>query len=156
MVRHPLERIEAAYIEHLCTPGGVTFTSINEAILSQPTIVDSSRYWEVFDAYRRRFEESQIMVLWFEEFVTETARVFQEVCRFLGIDDRVVPRVEDGRIYTHRAAARMAGLGRGHLRLNTIWDPSLRQAVVEQLREDNCRLLQCFGRPLNYWGKDLY
>src|SRR5277367_1155718 len=54
MVRHPLKRMESAYVEHLASPGGQVFLSINDAIRQQPMIVDSSRYWEVFDAYRQR------------------------------------------------------------------------------------------------------
>src|SRR5277367_2845210 len=48
MVRHPLQRMESAYVEHLATPGGLVFASINDAVKRLPMIVDSSRYWEVF------------------------------------------------------------------------------------------------------------
>ena len=57
-------------------------------------IVDSSRYWEVFDAYRQKFDESKIKIVWFEEYIANTVAVFQDVCRFLGIDDSVVPNLE--------------------------------------------------------------
>ena len=86
MVRHPLQRME-----HLGTAGGQVFTSINDAVKRQPMIVDSSRYWEVFDAYRHRFDESRIKIVWFEDYIANRTAVFQDVCRFLEIDDAVVP-----------------------------------------------------------------
>ena len=156
MVRHPLERMEAAYVEHCCTPDRRAFQSINEAVRLEPMIVDSSRYWEVFDAYRQRFGESRVAVVWFEEYVVDTTAVFQSVCRFLGIDHTVRPRLAVERMNSRaEARARLARIGRGHLVVNTTWDRSTRQAIVKEIRDDNQRFLGHFGRPLDYWG-DLY
>ena len=94
MVRHPLKRMESAYVEHLCTAVSHVFASVNDAVKRQPMIVDSSRYWEVFDAYRQKFDESKIKIVWFEEYTANTVAVFQDVCRFLEIDDTVVPDIE--------------------------------------------------------------
>jgi hypothetical protein len=44
MVRHPLERMESAYVEQMCSPGTKVFSSINDAVRRQPMIIDSSRY----------------------------------------------------------------------------------------------------------------
>lgn len=157
MVRHPLKRMESAYVEHACTIDSRAFPSINEAVKQQPTVIlDSSRYWEVFDAYRKKFEESKIKVVWFEEYVKDTIAVFQDVCRFLEIDDAVVPNLEleqtNSREY---APARMVAIGRGDVHVKTIWDEATRRWVIDQLRDDNCRFLDHFGRPRNYWG-DLF
>ncbi len=154
MVRHPLERMESAYVEHACTPAGQVFASINEAVRQQPMIVDSSRYWEVFDAYRQKFGEPGIKIIWFEEYTANTAAVFQEVCRFLGIDDTVVPDLERERTNSREeASARLAKLGRGNVTPNTTWDEEVRRWVIDQIRDDNCRFLDYFGRPRNYWGE---
>jgi hypothetical protein len=153
MVRHPLERMESAYVEHLATPGGAVFSSINDAVRRMPMIIDSSRYWEVFDAYRKAFQESQIMIVWFEEYVANQVAVFQEVCRFLKIDDTILPDLTGEQANSReRAKSKMKALGRGHIEINTVWDDELRNGIIDQLREDNCRILEHFGKPRDYWG----
>ncbi len=154
MVRHPLQRMESAYVEHLCTPGGQMFDSINDAVRRQPMILDSSRYWEVFDLYRQRFSAPKIKIVWFEEYTANPTAVFQDVCRFLEISDTVVPDFERERTNSRDAAAdRLAANGRAGVTINTTWDEATRQSVIQQLREDNLRFLAHFGKPLDYWGK---
>jgi hypothetical protein len=154
MVRHPIKRIESAYMEHLGTPGTHVFPSINEAVQRLPRFVDSSRYWEVFEAYRQKFDESRIKIVWFEDYVANSAAVFQDVCRFLEIDDTVVPDSEKERSNSRENASnRMAKRGLSEAQINTTWDEPTRQWVVNQLRDDNCRFLAYFGRPKNFWGE---
>jgi len=154
MVRHPLKRMESAYVEHLCTPGSPVSASINDAIRRQPMILDSSRYGEVFEAYRQRFGESKIKIVWFEEYIADTVGVFQEVCRFLEIDDTVVPDLERERTNSRDdAGERLAQAGRSHLAINTVWDEATRQWAINQLREDNTGFLAHFNKPQDYWGK---
>jgi hypothetical protein len=156
MVRHPLKRIESDFAEVACYPNCEPFLSINEAIRRLPMILDSSRYGEVFDAYRKKFDESKIKIVWFEEYVANTTAVFQDVCRFLEIDDKVIPDLERERTNSReRAAARMAAIGRSNTQVNTTWDEETRRWVIDQLRDDNCRFLDYFGKPRNYWG-DLF
>jgi hypothetical protein len=156
MVRHPLERMESAYVENLCTAGSPLFASINDMVKRQPMIVDSSRYWEVFDAYRQKFDESRIKIVWFEEYIANTTAVFQDVCRFLEIDDSVVPDSQRERTNSREnAIIRMAKIGRFNLPINTTWDEEVRRWVIDQIRDDNCRFLDHFRRPRNYWG-DLF
>lgn len=153
MVRHPLKRIESTYVEHLCTPGAPVFASLADAIRRQPMIVDSSRYWEVFDAYRKRFSESKIKIVWFEEYVADTIAVFQDVCRFLEIDDTVKPDLEQERANTREyTPMRLAQLGRSDIQVDTTWDEEVRRYVIDQLRDDNLRFLAYFNRPKDYWG----
>jgi hypothetical protein len=141
MVRHPLERMESAYAEHMRTPGGPAFSSINDAVLRQPMIVDSSRYWEVFDAYGRAFGEPSIKVVWFEEYTARPVAIFQDVCRFLGIDDTFAPDLRFQERNSREAS-----------NLDLEWHPILRQRVIDAIREDNLRFLRHFGRPDSHWG----
>lgn len=157
MVRHPLQRMVSAYVERLATQGASQlFSSINQAVRQQPMIIDSSRYWEVFDHYRAHIDESRILVVWFEEFIADLGNEFQKICRFLEIDDEV--DVSVGREAQNRrdhAVQRMQRLGRGHLQIDTEWDEATRRWVVDQIREDNVRFLEYFQKPRNYWG-DLF
>jgi hypothetical protein len=154
MVRHPLRRMESAYVEHLCTAASVPFQSINDAISRAPMIVDSSRYWEVFDAYRQRFDESRIKVVWFEEYIADVPNSFRDVCRFLEIDNSALPDFRLQKTNSgQQARQRMASIGRGNIVIDTNWDPEIRQSVISRIREDICRFLGHFQRPLNYWGE---
>lgn len=150
MVRHPIERMESAYAEHMKTPENpFAFSSINDAILRQPMIVDSSRYWEVFDAYRRVFGEARIKVVWFEEYVSRTKEVFKDVCRFLEIDDTLDPDLQSQKINGREDPARLIP------QLDQAWDPALRRRVIEVIQADNLRFLAHFDRPRDHWG-DLF
>lgn len=156
MVRHPLKRMESAYIEHLCTPRGQIFRSVNEAVRRLPMIVDSSRYGEVFDAYRHRFGEFQIKVVWFEEYIANRTAVFQDVCRYLGISDIVRPDLSlESKNSRQNAETRLAGIGRSNVKIDTAWDEQTRKWTIDKIRDDNCHFLEKMGRQLNYWG-DLF
>jgi hypothetical protein len=158
MVRHPLERIESAYVERLASvDAGHGYPSINHAVRSQPMMIDSSRYWEVFDCYIRSFGEQSIKIVWFEKFISDTEGVFSEICRFLGIDDDV--RIDAGRVSQNSRSQVLKSLGWKHEgerpQVDINWTEETRQWVLSQLREDNARFLQYFGKPANYWA-DLF
>lgn len=156
MVRHPLERMESAYVERLATAGQQTFSSISDAVTGQPMIVDSSRYWEVFDAYRQHFCEEQIKIVWFDEYVNNRNQVFQDICQFLGIDGN--KRHKSNKESTNsrsNAHGRIKKLGRGELSINMKWNAAVRKRVIDEIRNDNIKFLQHFGKPSNYWG-DLF
>jgi hypothetical protein len=156
MVRHPLERMESAYIEHLCTPGGQVFLSINDAVRRQPMIVDSSRYWEVFDAYRKRLGETRIKIVWFEDYVANPGAVFREVCRFLDIDDTVNPDFDRQELNSRaNAEERLAALNRQNLKIDTEWDSQTKLYVLDLIRDDAWRFLTHFGRQSDIWD-DLF
>jgi hypothetical protein len=156
MVRHPLQRMESAYIEHLCTPGGNVFVSINDAVRRLPMIVDSSRYWEVFDAYRTSVGEARVKIVWFEDYVANPEPVFREVCRFLDIDDTAPVDFAHQRLNSRASAEeRLAALNRQHIRIDTEWDSQTRQQVLDLIRDDTRRFLAHFGRQSEIWS-DLF
>lgn len=144
LVRHPLERMESAYAEQLRTPGAPPMPTINEAIQRLPMILDSCRYGEVHGAYCARFGEGRVKVVWFEDYIARPLEVFQEVCRFLGLDDRFTPALS-GEVRNARAP----GLPAAAL----AWRPEVRRAVLDALREDNLRFLARMGKPRDHWGE---
>ena len=76
MIRHPLERIESAYADRILMPNINHRQSLSESIRQIPMMLDSSRYWEVFDAYRQVFPEKNIKVIWFVEFFQNQPKMF--------------------------------------------------------------------------------
>jgi hypothetical protein len=158
MVRHPLERIVSAYAERLASIDAHNgYPGINEAVRAEPMMIDSSRYWEVFDYYRRHFDEERIRIIWFEEFIRDTGRVFQDVCRFLGID----PDIEIGACSVQQRSRSqvLASMRRDNQdsgpQYAPEWKPDTRQWVLDQLRDDCTQFLRYFGKPEDYWG-DLF
>lgn len=155
MVRHPLQRIESAYIERLASvDSSHGYASINEAVRAQPMMVDSGRYWEVFDHYRQRIPEEHIRIVWFEEFVSEIETEFRNICEFLGIDWRL--EQDQARVQQNTRSQVMDRLARNPaneiLQPDMRWDPGTRKRVLGSLRDDNLRFLDYFNKPADYWA----
>jgi len=154
MVRHPLERIESAYVERLAfVDAKHAYPSINQAVKAEPMMIDSSRYWEVFDHYRSHFGEDRVKIVWFEDFTRDCDAGFKDVCRFLEIRDNIAPA--PGTIQKNTRSQVLESAKRVYpgsaSAPDTSWEPRIRQWVVDQLRTDNARLLEHFGKPPDYW-----
>ena len=154
MVRHPLERIQSAYIERLASvDADQGYPSINHAVRSEPMMIDSSRYWEVFDHYRQHFDENCIKFIWFEEFISDTDNVFRDVCKFLGIDGNAT--INLNRTHQNSRTQVLQSLNmasEGHVpKPDSNLTLETRQWVLDQLRKDNAKFLEYFGKPVNYW-----
>jgi hypothetical protein len=155
MVRNPMQRIESAYIEwHRRLDIKHTLPSISEAVHSIPTIVNSSRYWEVYSHYRRFVDESHIRIVWFEEFVADTTAGFQNVCSFLGIDSDT--QIEPNKQHRNSREQLISHLQQqSPVRppdIELTWTPESRNWVEEQLADDSRTFLDYFGKPPDYWS----
>jgi len=151
MVRHPVKRIESAYYEHAATPESPNFVSLTQAVKRNTMMLDSSRYWEVFSAYREAFGERNIKVVWFEEYITDVVGQTQEVCRFLGVDDNFYPNLDQEQKNTRKGSSTTQREGKQDSSLSG-WDDETYNWVIEQLREDNLKLLDHFSKPKHYWN----
>lgn len=153
MVRHPLERIQSAYVERIATLGAAAHHgSFSAAIRNAPMMLDSSRYWEVYRHYSEVFGESRVKVVWFEDFVAGLREGLADVARFLDIAP--YPAIDFDQVRTNardEVRLRMEQRGFGHLQIDTTWEPATRSSVIEQLRNDNLALLRHFGKPDDHW-----
>lgn len=151
MVRHPIERIESAYIEQMTNPQNAGIKSIGEAIQKLPMMVDSSRYWETFSAYSSEFGENNIKVVWFKDFTENPIDCFSDVCNFLNIDTDFVPALDQIKKNT-----RLDALGRvdADADVDTKWDAEQFGQVKSELESDTRQFLQHFKKPADYWGSD--
>lgn len=149
MVRHPIERIESAYVEQMTNPQNKGIESINEAIKRLPMMVDSSRYWETYSAYSKTFGAEAIQVIWFEDFVADPMEEFSRVCDFLEIDSTFKPDMDAANDNSRDKAINRVAKGE---KLDANWNPAVLQQVVDTLQPDTSQFLQHFGKPVDYWS----
>ena len=89
-VRHPLDRMESAYIEWMTTPGfPIVENSINHMVRKEPNIIESSRYWKNISVYRKHFSDHRIKIIWFDEYVADPDAVLADVFEFMGVDPSI-------------------------------------------------------------------
>ena len=153
MVRNPLDRIRSAYIERLSEPGfGESYDSLEEALPEIPAMIDSSRHFEVYNAYRHRFPQENIKIIWFEELMAETDRVFKDLCRFLGIRPQSPAKVDQDDINSQNSVeGRIRKIGRSIDDVNLEWTDKATAFVLREIENDMKQFLEYFGRPANYW-----
>ena len=153
MVRNPLDRIRSAYIERLSEPGfGEAYPSLEEALVKIPAMIDSSRHFEVYSAYRDRFPVENIKIIWFEELMAEPDRVFRDLCGFLDIRQLNPVEVDQTSINSRESVeGRLKKIGRSIENVNLEWTDKAKAFVFGEIEKDMKQFLIFFGKPENYW-----
>jgi hypothetical protein len=153
MVRNPLDRIRSAYIERLSEPAfGEAYPSLEEALVKIPAMIDSSRHFEVYSAYRDRFLEKNIKIIWFEEFMAEPDSVFRDLCSFLEIRQLNPVKVDQASINSREGVeGRIEKLGRSIGDVDLDWTDRARAIVFGEIENDMKQFLTVFQRPESYW-----
>ena len=85
-MRNPLERIESHYTLELAK--GWRHDPESLPIGRDRDVIETSLYAKQLAPYFERFPRENILLLRFEEFVTEPRAVLARVCRFLEVDER--------------------------------------------------------------------
>jgi hypothetical protein len=153
LVRNPLDRIRSAYIERLSEPGfGQAHPSLSEALRQIPAMIDSSRHYEVYSAYREKFPAENIRVIWFEELVEDPNGVFRDLCSFLGIrqQDPIPVEYSETNSQEH-VEARINRMGRSIEGVDLNWSEEAIQFVFSAIGDDIKQFLDFFGKPGDYW-----
>lgn len=154
MVRHPIERMESAFMEHIKLAGRLVFKDINVAICKQPMILDSSRYWEVYQAYRQFFPENRIHIIWFEDFIKNPVAQIQECCQFLEVNRDFNPDMTlTEQNERSKNISLINGLDQGQMDKILQWVPELKAKVLAELKDDNLQFLKHFKQTKDYWGE---
>jgi hypothetical protein len=100
MVRHPLRRIESAWVNLLSVgdlnavsdAGSSPFTITDKQLGFEHTLyktevlIDPSLYWNQLSEYRRYFPDEQIRIGFFEEFIADEGAELRACLSFLGVD----------------------------------------------------------------------
>lgn len=87
ITREPISRIVSQY-KHLWSLGLET-RNLNEAVLEDPEYAALSRYDYQLSFWREQFSESQILVLTFEQYITQPTETVNRILRFIGVKANV-------------------------------------------------------------------
>ncbi|MHC4428231.1 MAG: sulfotransferase family protein [Planctomycetota bacterium] len=181
ITRSPLERLESAWIEWR-NMGRKISGSFPKALRTWPALIDSALYWKQISAYRARWPDERILVLFFEDFKADPRAVLRRTYRFLGVDEEHEPpdpdrprrAWSDGRredrallgamrrvpgydrvrdtVIPRGWRRRFKSLFRRPIRERPGWDEPSRVWVVEQIGEDVRRFLEHYGKPPDFWS----
>jgi hypothetical protein len=154
-VRHPLDRMESAYIEWMTTPGFQSIeNSINDMVRREPNIIESSRYWKNISIYRKYFSDHHIKIIWFDEYVADPDAVLADVFKFMGVDPSIKIQHSHLAIASSESRIKKMQLSGRPPHIDTTWNPTDRQWAIEQLGNDTRQFLEWCGRPTDYWRLD--
>lgn len=91
MVRDPIRRITSHYGQDIAN--GTDKTSLSQAVLTRPHLVETSQYHARLQAYLTHFDRAQIHVIFFEDYVSDYDRVLADCLTFLGVaSDVAIPQ----------------------------------------------------------------
>lgn len=182
IVRHPPERIESQWIQ--LRTGHVTPADFRQAVREVPEMIEGNLYWRNISAFRRYFSDDRILVLFFDDFKKDPEALIRRCFRFLDLDPdaplrapelprnkreskredkavlrtlRRIPGYEKVRDALFPAAVR-PGLRRfvtSPIPVRPQWDEETFLWVVDQIRDDNRRFLEFYGKPADFWTYDV-
>ena len=178
IVRDPLDRIESQWM-HLRTKGNQEDLPFNEAVRARTQYIDNSRYGRQISLYRKYYDDSRILILFFEDFKRTPDLVMRRVFEFLDIDPDVeLEDVNEARHVSAEGRVDRSALGalrrvpaftmirdsaptwlREPLRLvfkrpiegRPQWAPETRQWAIEQLADESIAFLERYGKPPDFW-----
>lgn len=166
---------EQVVADELAAPD-VTSTRWDEDHPRAYSYLESGRYLRHVESLCRQFPREHVLVMLFEDLTEHSTDSFQQVCRFLGIDDTVVPpvvgstenayryyyprwlwsllvRVQIGRWIPGRAAG---AIYRAMVRTADPYPPmdaAVRARLVEHFEPYNAALSEWLGRDLSHWSR---
>ena len=154
-VRHPLDRMESAYVEWMSTPSFLfENTSINDMVRKKPNIIESSRYWKNISAYRKHFPDHRIKIIWFDEYVNNPDVVLADVFEFIGVDPSISIPYSHLPIASRKSRIEKMKMSGRTTSIDTTWNRPTRQWTIEQLGNDTRQFLEWCGKPADYWRID--
>ncbi|MCT4554248.1 MAG: sulfotransferase [Pelagimonas sp.] len=84
LTRDPIRRIRSQY--HHLWGLGIEQRPMNRAVLEDETYVAYSQYARQLAPWRANFDEAQVLVMAFEEYLADRPAALTQICAFLGVD----------------------------------------------------------------------
>ena len=180
ITRNPIKRLESDW--KMREREGWAEGTLNEAVKHQETLVGHSMYWRNISVYRELFSDSQILILFLEDFSQNPMRELKRCFKYLAVDTSISISYADKPL-NEAAQYRKDGLLAKYARqtpffnllkkvtpfwmfsaakymlthkstLTAKWDPEVKKEVIEKLKDDSDKFLDYCGKPHNFW--DLY
>lgn len=85
MMRHPIDRIVSHYV-HSYNRGHESIDDINTALTSNSHYLDTARYAMQIEPFISRFGRQNVLLLFFEDFVSKPQDVLNTAFDFLGVE----------------------------------------------------------------------
>ncbi|MBO6605849.1 sulfotransferase [Psychroserpens sp.] len=85
IMRHPIDRIISQFI-HLYNRGYETSKDLDALVKSNSNYIDTTRYFHQIDPYISKFGRNNVLLLFFEDFISYPQKTTDIVCNFLNID----------------------------------------------------------------------
>ena len=176
IARHPLMRIESHWLLRIAA--GLDVSPFAEALKKSPHIVDTSLYWKQISRYRDFYPDENLLLLFFEDFVSNPHDIIKRAYRFLGVNpelataDPAQPKHVTADVRVDGAVIRLIQKLPGARALRNLapelrrkvktklrkplpnrpeWPPELRREVIQQLADDTAEFLKFCGKPSDYW-----
>ncbi|NER28093.1 MAG: sulfotransferase domain-containing protein [Symploca sp. SIO1C4] len=176
MVRHPIDRLESMWCEHV--RDGDRIPEFNIAVREWRPLIDSSLYWQQINQFRRYFSDEQIAIIFFEDFLADPKTVLKHCFEFLGVnptynipnaDKNYNPRskmLRDGAIWfalrrtkfglaARRLPQPVKNVFRKFLRKKMdfapIWEETTLKWTVDLIEKDARQFLKHAGRDESFW-----
>ncbi len=180
VTRHPLERMESFWIQKLSRSQRIN-PDFNKAMREhREAFVDSSNYYQQIQAYRGRFRDEQIKLMFYEDFARDTAGFIRDLLQFLEVDPSVsvhqgakavnvskgkkidtkamslVRRVPGFDAWRHLLPKNMRSWAKDRFLRRTVddrpaWDDDTRDWVLSIIEQDTLKFLALAGKPADYW-----
>lgn len=176
IVRNPLERIESAWRMVAVDDAGKC-RPFETMLKEHRAIIDKSKYWFQINAYRDRFPDDRICVLFFEDFKSDPDATMRRCFDFLGVDPTVaVSAVRANEGGSRRVRGRLSGLMHsigsvGKLREcvpasirssvrkalsrpgpgRPEWTEESKKSALNEIGPDCEQFLDFYGKPNNFW-----
>lgn len=84
IVRHPLDRIESMWCQHLSN--GDYIPEFNQAVREWRPLLEGSLYWQQLNQFRQHFPDSQILMVFLEDLIADPHQTVKCCFKFLGVD----------------------------------------------------------------------
>ncbi|KKL13310.1 hypothetical protein LCGC14_2527030, partial [marine sediment metagenome] len=83
LVRSPIDRIISSYIHGY--QRGFIKKDINEELINNPFFIDISKYAAQISPYIQTFDRENILIIDFDDFISDQHEIVSDICKFLGI-----------------------------------------------------------------------
>ena len=178
LVRNPIRRLESDW--KMREREGWAQGDFNEAIKRQETLIGHGMYWQNISVYREIFPDSQILILFLEDFMKNYQEELKKCFTFLcvnptvSINDAGQPRntakqyrrdshivkyfkkTKDFNRIKSKLPPWIINFAKKILTHNfnyvTEWDPVLKHEVTEKFRIDSQTLLEHCGKDKYFWN----